>query len=61
MWDTTQNTESSQKKQAEFCGQTKIANVAFSPSRGVATFTLMHPMAYTIAQPYSGIGRNTFV
>jgi hypothetical protein len=61
LWDTTQNKETSQKKQAKVCGQTKIANVALSPSRGEATSTLMHPTAYRIAQPASGIGRNTFV
>jgi hypothetical protein len=61
LWDITQNTETSQKKQAKVCGQTKIANVALSPSRGEATSTLMHPTAYTIAQPCSEIGRNAFV
>jgi hypothetical protein len=49
------------KKQAKICGQTKITNVACSLSQGKATSTLMHPMAYTIAQPCSGNGRNTFV
>jgi hypothetical protein len=39
----------------------KFANVAFSPSRGEATSTLMHQMAYTIAKRNSGIGRNAFV
>jgi hypothetical protein len=49
------------EKQAKDCGQTKINNVALSPSQGETTSTLMHPMAYTIAQPKFGIGRNTFV
>ncbi len=49
------------KKQAKVCGQTKIANVALSPSQGEATSTLIHPTAYTIAQHCSGIGRNAFV
>jgi hypothetical protein len=61
LWDTTQNTETSQKKQAKVCGQTKIANVALSPSQSEATSTLMHPMAYMIAQCCSGIGRNVFL
>jgi hypothetical protein len=30
-------TETSQKKQAKVCGQTKIANMALSPSQGDAT------------------------
>jgi hypothetical protein len=57
----TQNTETSQKKQAKVCGQTKIANVALSPSQGEATSTPMHLTAYTITQHCSGIGRNAFV
>jgi hypothetical protein len=43
LWDTTQHTETSQKKQANVCGQTKIANFALSSSQGEATSTLMHP------------------
>jgi hypothetical protein len=63
LWDTTQNTKTSQtqKKQAKVCGQTKIANVALSLSQDEATSTLMHPMAYTIAQHCSGIHRNAFI
>jgi hypothetical protein len=61
LWDTTQKTKTSQKKQAKVCGQTKIANVALSPSQSDATSTLMHPIAYMIAQHGSGIGRNAFV
>ncbi len=61
LWDTTQNTETSQKKQAKVCGQTKIANVALSLSWGGATSTLMYPTAYKIAHSYSGISRNAFV
>jgi hypothetical protein len=61
MWDTTKNTETTKKKQAKVCGQTKIANVALSPSRGEATSTLMHPTVYMIARPCSGIGRNASV
>jgi hypothetical protein len=62
LWDTTQNTETSQKKQAKVCGQTKIANVALSSSQGEAISTLMHPMACTIAQHCYGIHhRNTFI
>jgi hypothetical protein len=61
LWDTTQKTETSQKKQAKVCGQTIIANVAFSPSQGDATSILMHPTVYTIAQHCSGTGRNAFV
>jgi hypothetical protein len=56
-----QNIETFQKKQAKVCGQTKIANVAISLSQGEATSTLMHPTAYAIAQPWSGIGRNAFI
>jgi hypothetical protein len=41
LWDTTQNTETSQKKQAKVCGQTKITNVALSPSQGEAP--TLHP------------------
>jgi hypothetical protein len=59
LWDKTQKAETSQKKQAKVCGQTKIANVALFPSQGEATSTLMHPLAYMIAQHCSGIGRNT--
>jgi hypothetical protein len=61
LWDTTQCTETSQKKQAKVCGQTKIANVACSPSQGEATATLMHPTTYTIAQHCYGIHRNALV
>jgi hypothetical protein len=61
LWDTTQNTETSQEKQAKVCSQTKIANAALSPSQGEATFTLMHPMAYIIAMCHSGICTNAFV
>jgi hypothetical protein len=32
LWDTTQNTEMSQEKQAKVCGQTKTTNVALYPS-----------------------------
>jgi hypothetical protein len=60
-WDTTQNTETSQQKQAKVCDQTKIADVVLSPSQGEATSTPMHPTGYTIAQRCSGIGRNAFV
>jgi hypothetical protein len=61
LWDTTQKTETSLKKQAKICGQTQIANVFLSPHQGDTTSTLMHPMAYTIAQHFSGIGRNAFI
>jgi hypothetical protein len=61
LWDTTQNTETLQKKQAKVCGQTKINNVALSPSRGDATSTLTHPMAYLIAKHPSEICTNAFV
>jgi hypothetical protein len=61
LWDTTQNTETSQKKQAKVCGQTKIANVALSSSRGNATSNLTHLMAFTVAKHPSGIGTNAFV
>jgi hypothetical protein len=61
LWDTTQSTEASQKKQAKVCGKTKIANVALSPSQCEATSTLMHPMVYTIAQRCYGIHRKAFV
>jgi hypothetical protein len=49
------------EKHAKVCGQTKITNVALSPSQGETTSTLMHPTAYMIARRCSGIGRNTFV
>jgi hypothetical protein len=58
LWDTTQKTEKSQKKQAKVCGRTKIANVALFPFQGDATSSLMYSMAYMIAQRRSGIGRN---
>ncbi len=45
------------RKQAKVCGQTKIANVALSPSWGEATSVLMHPTVYTFAQPCSEISR----
>ena len=59
LWDTLQNTETSQKNEAKACGQTKINDVALSPSQGEATFTQTHPMAYTIAQRHTGIGTTT--
>jgi hypothetical protein len=40
--NTTQNTETSQQKQAKVCGQTKITNVALSSSQDDATSTMMH-------------------
>jgi hypothetical protein len=49
------------KKQAKVCGQTKIANMALSPSQGDATSILMHSMAYMIAQLCSGNHRNPFI
>jgi hypothetical protein len=61
LWGTTQKTETFQKKQAMVCGQTKIASVALPPSQGDSTSTLMHPMAYMIAQHCSKFGRNAFV
>ncbi len=61
MWDTAQNTETSQNKQAKVCGQTKITHVALSPSWGEATSTKTYPMAYTIAQYHAGNGINAFV
>jgi hypothetical protein len=56
---TLQNTETSQKNEANACGQTKIDDVALSPSQGEATSTQTHPMAYTIAQRHTGIGTTT--
>jgi hypothetical protein len=44
-----------------FVARPKFAKVALPPSQGEATSTLIHPMAYMIAQPGSGIGRNAFV
>jgi hypothetical protein len=61
LWDTTQNTKTTQKKQAKVCGQTKIAKVALSPSRGDATSTLTHPIVFTIAKHPSEINTNIFV
>jgi hypothetical protein len=49
------------EKQAKVCGQSKFTNVALSPSQGDVTSTLMHPMAYTIAQCCSRISRNAFI
>jgi hypothetical protein len=61
LWDTTQNRETSHKKCAKVCCQTKIANVALSPSGGDATSTLTHPMAYTIAKHPTGVSTNAFI
>ena len=61
VWDTAQNTETSQNKQAKVCGQTKITDVALSPSWGEATSTKTYPMVYTIAQHHTGNGINAFV
>jgi hypothetical protein len=49
------------EKTRRFVARPKFANVALSLSRGEATSTLTHPVAYTIAKHPSGISTNAFV